>query len=336
MRVAAFTGGPAVPSGRFRVRQFIAPLATLDIAVTEMGHGGGGSYPPARRWQRPIWAATRLAALAPQVAASRRYDAVLLQREMLSSLTTLEGFTGRPRLFDVDDSIHLLRGGGFARKIASQCDRIIAGNEYLSEWYGRWNRNVSVLPTCVDTDRYAPPATRAGTGTTIGWIGTSANFPYLDSIEPALKRALDSDPALSLKVMADRAPVLPSIDPARWQFEQWSEAAEVAMIQSLDIGLMPLPDTDWTRGKCSFKMLQYMACGIPVIVSPVGMNVQVLAHGESGLAARDIEDWADAILALANAPDLRHRMGMMGRSVVESHYSVRSAAPKLAEILRGA
>ena len=334
MRVAAFTGGPAVPSGRFRLRQFVAPLARMGIAVTEMGHGGGGSYPPAQRWKRPIWAAARLAALAPQVAASRRFDAVLLQREMLSSLATLEGFTGRPRLFDVDDSIHLLRGGGFARKIAGQCDRIIAGNDFLAEWYGRWNADVCVLPTCVDTDRYAPLAIRPEAGTTIGWIGTSGNFPYLEAIEPALKRALDNDGALSLKVMADRAPALPSIDPARWQFEPWSETAEVGMIQSLDMGLMPLPDTDWTRGKCSFKMLQYMACGVPVVVSPVGMNVQVLAHGEAGLAARDMEEWTDAILALAKAPDLRHRMAMMGRSVVETHYSVHSAVPKLAEILR--
>ncbi|MFM6933606.1 MAG: glycosyltransferase, partial [Novosphingobium sp.] len=261
---------------------------------------------------------------------------VLLQREMLSSLATLEGFTGRPRLFDVDDSIHLLRGGGFARKIAGECDRIIAGNDFLAEWYLRWNANVCVLPTCVDTDRYAPGAGSPDAGTTIGWIGTSANFPYLESVEPALRHALDADGTLSLIVMADRAPALPTIDPARWRFERWSEAAEVAMIQSLAIGLMPLPDTDWTRGKCSFKMLQYMACGVPVVVSPVGMNVQVLAHGDVGLAARNIDEWTDAILALAKAPDLRHRMGMMGRSVVETRYSVHSAAPKLAEILRGA
>jgi glycosyltransferase involved in cell wall biosynthesis len=335
MRVAAFTGGPTVPSGRFRVRQFIAPLAAEGIAMTEMGHGGGGVYPPAQRWKRPLWAAARLAALAPQVAASRRYDAVLLQREFLSSLATLEGLTGRPRLFDVDDSIHLLRGGGFARTIASRCDRIIAGNDYLAQWYRQWNRDVRVLPTCVDTDRYAPARRGADGRVTMGWIGTSANFPYLQAIEPALRRALDGNPDLSLSIMADRAPVLASIDPSCWQFQPWSEAAEVGMIQSLDLGLMPLPDDDWTRGKCSFKMLQYMACSVPVVVSPVGMNVEVLAHGESGLAARSADEWTEALLALATAPDLRHRMGMKGRAVVEMHYSVRSAAPKLADILRG-
>lgn len=335
MRVAAFTGGPAVPSGRFRVRQFVGPLAREGIAITEMGHGAGGSYPPAQRWKRPLWAAGRLASLAPQVAASRRYDAVLLQREMLSSLATLEGLTSRPRLFDVDDSIHLLRGGGFARKIAANCDRIIAGNDYLADWYGRWNANVTVLPTVVDTDRYVPASARADSTVTIGWIGTSANFPYLEAIEPGLRRALDGNTALRLKIMADRTPALPGIDPARWQFEPWSEAAEVAMIQSLDVGLMPLPDDEWTRGKCSFKMLQYMACGVPVVVSPVGMNQQVLARGESGLAASSADDWTGALLALANEAGLRHRMGTEGRAIVEKHYSVRSAAPRLARILRG-
>lgn len=335
MRVAAFTGGPAVPSARFRVRQFIAPLADEGIAVRELGHGGGGLYPPATKWQRPLWAATRLAALVPDVLESRQYDAVLLQREMLSSFATLERFTGRSRIFDVDDAIHLLRGGTFARRIAQGCDQVIAGNDYLAEWYGQWNRRVTVLPTAIDTERYVP-APRGEDGTVrIGWIGTSGNFPYLQAIEPALERAMAERPDLHLLVMADRAPHLPRLDPARVRFQPWSEAGEVAALQAMDVGIMPLPDDPWTRGKCSFKMLQYMACGMPVVVSPTGMNAQVLAGGEIGFGPAGSDQWTEALLALADSAELRHRMGGEGRRLAESTYSVRTIAPRLAQILRG-
>lgn len=336
VRVAAFTGGAAVPSARFRVRQFVAPLAAEDIAVHELGHGGGGLYPPAAKWQRPFWVASRLASLVPDVFASRSYDAVLLQREMLSSFATLESLTGQPRVFDVDDSIHLLRGGTFARRIAESCEQVIAGNDYLAEWYRQWNRRVTVLPTAIDTGRYTPAPRHEEGRVRIGWIGTSANFPYLQSIEPALERAMAERHDLHLFVMADRHPHLPTLDPSRVAFEPWSESREVAALQTVDIGVMPLPDNPWTRGKCSFKMLQYMACGLPVVVTPTGMNAQVLAGAEIGFGPANVDQWTEALLTLAGCTQLRSSMGSEGRRLAERTYSVRTIAPRLAQILRGA
>jgi glycosyltransferase involved in cell wall biosynthesis len=335
VRVAAFTAGAAIPSARFRVRQFIEPLTAEGIAVHELGNGGGGSYPPAAKWQRPLWAMTRLAALVPDVLSSRGDDVVLLQREMLSSFATLERFTGRPRIFDVDDAIHLLRGGTFARRIVQGCDQVIAGNDYLAEWYGQWNRRVTVLPTAIDTERYLPAPRGEDDTLRIGWIGTSGNFPYLQAIEPALERAMAERPNLHLLVMADRAPHLPTLHAARVRFQTWSEAGEVAALQAMDIGVMPLPDDLWTRGKCSFKMLQYMACGVPVVVSPTGMNAQVLAGGEIGFGPADGAQWTEALLALIDSAELRRRMGSEGRRLAESTYSVHTIAPRLAQILRG-
>lgn len=333
MKVAAFTGGRDVPSARFRVRQYIKPLADLGIAITEMPTSTS-VYPPAAHWQRPGWAATRLAEVGWQAIRSHGFDRVLLQREMLSSLATLEGLTKRPRLLDVDDAIHLLRGGRFARRIAGACDRVICGNAWLADVYSGWARDVVILPTGVDADRYHPVEKTQADRLVIGWIGTAANFPYLESLEPALKIVLARYDHVDLRIVSNARPSFPTIDSSRWSFVQWSEPREVSEIQATDIGLMPLADTDWARGKCSFKMLQYMACGKPVIVSPIGMNADVLAMDTLGIGARGIDEWVDALDLLVASHAERSRLGRAGRTVIERTFSLTMLVPKLAHHLR--
>jgi glycosyltransferase involved in cell wall biosynthesis len=338
MKVAAFTPGTTIPSARFRVRQFVEPLAELGIDLHEL-RSFSSSYPPASLIPRLAWGATRLAELAAQAVRSRRYDCVLLQREMISSFVTLEPWTGTPRLLDVDDSIHLLRGGRAARRLAEICDCVIAGNDWLAEWYSQWNRNIVVLPTAVDTSIYRPvPAKTESEQVVVGWIGTSANFVHLSEVEEALGKAFELLPGLSLKVVGDRPPPFAWLDGRRWQFVRWSEETELSDIQSMDIGIMPLAEerwADWARGKCSFKMLQYMACGLPVIVSPIGMNAQVLAQGEVGMGATGTGEWVEALRQLARSSRLRAAMGAAGRAVVERHYDTGVVAGRLASILRG-
>ena len=334
IKVAAFTGGRNVPSARFRVRQYQPLLGDVGISVDEMALATS-AYPPARQWQRPIWAAARLTELAAAAARSRRYDLTWLQREMLSTRATLEGWTGRPRMFDVDDSIHLLGDGRFAAAIAARCDLVIAGNAWLADWYSNANSRVEILPTPVDASRYRPAA-RTGDGpVVVGWIGTGANLPFLEAIEAGLAAALERNPALRLAVVSNIAPSFRSIAADRWSFRPWSEAREIVDIQSFDIGLMPLRDDDWARGKCSFKMIQYMACGLPVVVSPVGMNREVMARGEVGFGADSVDDWADALSTLAADAGMRGRMGATGRGVVERDYSVEALAPRLAKLIGG-
>lgn len=333
MRVAAFTGGLTVPSARFRVRQYVPLLAGLGVAVDEFGLGGGGAYPPQQGWQRPLWALRRLTALAHDVQRARRHDAIWLQREMISSFYTLERFTTRPRVLDVDDSIHLLRDGACARRLAMAADRVIAGNDFLADWYRQFHADVVILPTGVDADRYKPAARTSGETLTIGWIGTSANFPYLEALVPALARILASHADAHVRIISDRAPDFGRIPGDRWSFQGWSEASEIEDIQSMDIGIMPLADSLWARGKCSFKMLQYMACGLPVVVSPVGMNAEVLAHDEVGLAATSLDEWHDALDYLVRSPQVRGEMGAKGRTVIEQYYATRVLAPQLARHL---
>lgn len=336
IRIAAFTGGLSVPSARFRVRQYIPALRREGIEVEEYA-SAFGRYPPRVRWIRPLWALATLAERLPAVVMSHRYDAVLLQREIMSSFVTLERLTTRPRILDVDDAIFLQRGGGFARKLAELSDRVVCGNNYLAEWFGRWNVNIDVIPTAVDTERYLPRAeTKASDSPlVIGWIGTSGNYKYLYGIENALAKVMRTHPGTRLKVVGDQLPEFRHLSLDHVDFVTWSEAIEVQAIKSMDIGIMPLEDSLWARGKCSFKMLQYLATGLPVVVSPVGMNAEILALGELGIGATTEKQWIDGLIALLEDRTLRVRFGTEGRRVVESSFSIRVVAPQLALSLRG-
>jgi glycosyltransferase involved in cell wall biosynthesis len=168
----------------------------------------------------------------------------------------------------------------------------------------------------------------------MGWTGTSPNFPYLATIEPALEIALREIPGAALVVVADREPSLPRLAGRDVRFVPWSPTSEVEALASMDVGLMPLADDEWTRGKCSFKMLQYMAAGIAGVVSPVGMNREVLALGESGLAASGVDDWIEALRALAADPDRRARLGATGRAVALAHFDVPVVAAQIAAVFR--
>lgn len=335
-RIAAFTGGLSVPSARFRVRQYIPALGREGIDVEEF-YSGFGQYPPRVRWARPFWALATLAERLPNVVMSHRYDAVLLQREIMSSFVTLEPLTTRPRILDVDDAIFLQRGGGFAKRLAELSDRVICGNNYLAEWFGRWNINVDVIPTAVDTERYFPDAETKPSDSplVIGWIGTSGNYKYLYGIEGALAKVIRAHSGTRLKVVGDQLPEFRHLSLDQVDFVPWSEAIEVQAIQSMDIGIMPLEDSPWARGKCSFKMLQYLATGLPVVVSPVGMNAEILTLGELGIGATTERQWIDGLIALLENRTLRARFGAEGRRVVESSFSIHVVASRLARSLRG-
>lgn len=336
IRIAAFTGGLSVPSARFRVRQYIPALRKEGIGIEEFA-SGFGQYPPQTKWIRPFWALATLAERVPGVMMSHRYDAVLLQREIMSSFVTLEPLTTRPRILDVDDAIFLQRGGGFAKRLAELSDKVICGNNYLAEWFSRWNINVDVIPTAVDTERYLPDAETKSLDSpwVIGWIGTSGNYKYLYGIEGALAKVMRAHPRTRLKVVGDQLPEFRNLSLDQVDFVPWSEAIEVQAIQSMDIGIMPLEDSPWARGKCSFKMLQYMATGLPVVVSPIGMNAEILTLGELGIGATTERQWIDGLIALLENKTLRARFGAEGRRVVESSFSIRVVAPRLARSLRG-
>ena len=330
MRIAAYTQGLTTPSARFRVRQHIPIWRHLGIETTELV---GETYPPAQQIKRPLWLGFELGRRFRQVIAGRCADLSLLQREFISTLPTFERLTRRPRVLDIDDAVWLRQRFLSIDRLAAQCDLVICGNAWIADHFARFSRRIQIVPTGVDTTRFVPLAVPRPEPDhlVIGWVGTSSNFTCLESIQNALRIVLREIPSARLLIMADKPPLLPEIPPDRLVFRPWSASAEIDAFQSIDVGIMPLTDSVWTRGKCSFKLLQYLSCGIPGVASPVGMNVDVAASGGVLLAKSDTE-WVESILGLLRDPPLRLQFGANGRANVENHYAATTIARRLAEL----
>lgn len=333
LRVAAFTGGQDVPSARFRVRQYVESMPQFGIELEEFA-SRAGQYPPDKSWCRPAWLLAACAERVLQIPGSHRFDAVIFQRELLSTLLTLEPLFGRPRILDVDDAIWLHRRGTFAGKLAARCDAVICGNPYLAEYFGQHCERIFLLPTAVDAKRFYPIGQSSEPTQVIGWSGTGGNLIELERIEPALWAVMNRFPKARLRVICNRRPILASLPSDRVDYVPWTTEIEVSALQDLQVGLMPLKDTAWARGKCAFKMLTYMACAVPVVASPVGMNAEVLTIDRVGFQARTQDEWVDGLTTLLAEPNTAQRMGAVGRAVIDTKFSVQVLSARLGEIIR--
>ncbi len=332
MRVAAYTGGEMVPSARARVRQYIVPLNRHGITVNEYPLPLGNIL-PRQRSLRPLWMAATAASRAAALTHSWKADVTWISRQLLPAFAPLQGMAKRPILLDVDDAVWLNTGGHRARALAQASDLVVCGNSYLADYFSRWNRRIAIIPTAVNTNWYRPrPAQPEGSleALVLGWTGTSGNFAFLYAIEDALLRVFTDCRHASLLVVADRPPQFKRLPGSRVEFVRWTPRNELAAIARMSIGLMPLANNDWCNGKCSYKMLCYMAAGLPVVVTATGMNCEVLAMGEVGLSAESEQQWVDALAALLDDADLRQRMGLAGRYVVEERFSLHRLAQQYA------
>ena len=329
--LAALTAGFDRPSSRFRIRQYISRLAEYGVNVRELTPFTDKTY----YFPGPLKAMNRICSLLR----SRDADMVWLSRGFVEGYETFERLLKRPRILDVDDSVWLR--GPFGRftmpDIARSMDAVTAGNSYLADYFGRYCKNVHIVPTAVDLDKYTlrpEPKNEQRDRFVIGWTGSSSNFKYLDSIEPVLARFIRDYDRAELLLTADR-PWKYSLLPAeKVRFIPWSEEEEIGVLHSMSVGIMPLADDKWTRGKCAFKMLQYMAVGLPVIVSPVGVNREVLDKGEVGLSAVSPDQWLEALVSLYKDKSLEMKFGLAGRKVVEQFYNADIITRDLADIFK--
>ena len=239
-------------------------------------------------------------------------------------------------MIDIDDAIfhqydlsrqRLVRSllGDKIARLMHHAALVLAGNDYLADYAQRagapW---VEVLPTVVDTQRYVPDASATSQKFTVGWIGSPATAHYLKLIEKPLARFCAEHPCQIHVIGAD--PRLAGVD---YQVLTWQEDSEVDLIRQLDVGIMPLSDTPWERGKCGYKLIQYMACGKPVLASPVGVNRQIVEHGVNGFLATTRDEWLEALRRLASDAALRMRLGEAGRAKVARDYALEVTGPKL-------
>ncbi len=338
IRVTALSSGQSVPAARFRIRQILPVLSRHGISVREFcPRPGSYDPPPAMLSGTGIWPCVKIAAHLPGIFHSRHGGLTWLQRTFLSDRVTLENWCGKPVLFDVDDAIWLsIRSHNSFEKFVSGCAGIAVGNEYLKEYFIRHNPNVWVVPTAVDTDRWsmALDTGRPQGRFTVGWSGTAGAFGELYSVERPLGAFLRKHPEARLLVMAERPPCFQTLPPAQVEFREWSAGKELETFSTFDVGIMPLPDNDWTRGKCSYKMLLYMSCGLQVIASPVGMNASVLAESGAGMAASSDEEWLSCLEERFSAWRMGAGRNAMGRDYVIAHFGLEKVSLLLVDVFR--
>jgi len=329
--IYALTPGVSVPSRRFRWAQYVEVLHEKGFETNE-STSVTGAYAPASFLSRPFWLASNLVENLYRTIRSNKADLRFLQRNLTATLCTWEPLLKRPFVFDVDDAIFLEKRGFNADTISKASSLTICGNDFLANHFSKYG-SVAVLPTAVDPDYFFPKNIENSSEKLICWSGSSSGLKYLNAIEGSISIVLKKYPDVFLKVICDKAPEFKKIRHDRIIYEPWSKEREVAALQECAVGLMPLEDDLWARGKCSFKMLTYMAVGIPVVVSPVGMNVEVLAHGPCGFAASNAEDWVDAISFLLEAETAAKQMGKVGRRIIETTYAKNIVGSQLAQKL---
>jgi glycosyltransferase involved in cell wall biosynthesis len=207
----------------------------------------------------------------------------------------------------------------------------MAGNPYLADYARQTNQNVSIVPTTIDTDKYkvVQRSYDERRVPVIGWSGSFSTVQHLDSLVGALKRLAQTE---IFRLVVIGTPVY-KIDGVDVEAMPWRSATEVSDLAQIDMGIMPLPDESWSRGKCGLKALQYMALGIPTVCSPVGVNSEIIQDGVNGFLADTEDEWVEKLKRLLHDKDLRARLGAAGRKTVETKYSATVQAPRVYEIL---
>ncbi|MEX0718799.1 MAG: glycosyltransferase family 4 protein [Planctomycetaceae bacterium] len=286
-----------------------------------------------------------------QFARAADYDFVFLQRKLLTAFWWWRlRRTARKIVFDFDDAIMFRsssrrdphsrgRMRAFARTVRG-ADLVLCGNRFLLEQCqaatGNRPSRAAIVPTVVDADRYAPHVARAAAPgddrVTLVWIGSRSTLPYLESLRPALEELGRTHPQVGLKVICDTFPEFARLPVIR---VPWSEATEAAEVATCDIGLMPLSDDLWSRGKCGLKILQYQAAALPCVASPVGVNRELIQEGVTGFTATTAAEWLANIERLIDDPAARHRMGAAARERVVDGWSLAAWHPRVLELLRG-
>ena len=277
----------------------------------------------------------------------RNYHLLVIEYELLpyfpALLERLLHWFNIPYIVDYDDALfhqydqhdNPLIQKLLGKKIATvmrYAEIVVVGNAYLAEYAHKAGaQRVEIIPTVIDLERYPFSVDpKANDIFTIGWIGSPSSAKYLQQIAPALAEVC-RDGKAKLRLIGSGEIELPAVD---YEVLAWSEESEVDLMHSFDVGIMPLPDEPWARGKCGFKLIQYMACGLPIVASPVGVNREIVEDSANGFLAIDHADWVKALTWLREHPEKRMRMGVVGRKKVETEYCLQVTGSKFVNLLQ--
>ncbi|MDE2579755.1 MAG: glycosyltransferase family 4 protein [Hyphomicrobiales bacterium] len=337
--------GKKAASRRYRLDQYVAELAALGVDLQidgllddeylEQTYNG-------RKFSK-LKLARAYAARIGRMRKLRDYDVCIVSGELFPLMPgQIEAaMLPIPYIYDFGDA-HFIkyRQARFRYApsiIADKFDHFIAraaavtaGNHHLVSYARKWNGNAHFLPTVVPMQRYSQAPQRDPSRFTIGWIGSPSTASYLKMLHGPLARIGAEGPTRFI-VMGGHCDPIPNVEVVNLH---WSEEAEIDVINTFDVGVMPLTDDEWSRGKCAFKMIQYMACGVPALVSPVGANLDV-AQGGRALLASDAREWVANLQLLRDDPLFAMALGAAGRQRIERSYSLEAATPVLANVIRG-
>lgn len=357
LRVLALAPYPEeAPSTRVRLSQYREALAARGVGVEVSTFLAQASYRTVRagawgdRGGPLVEALTRMQRV---LRSASDYDVVWVQRGVAPFLDrwALDALRRAdvPLVYDFDDAVYLPQAGGRAWverlrdprgvtvAFCAGASAVLAGNEHLAgfarEAAGEGRGGiVRVVPSVVDTDRLTPRGGDEAGSPVVGWVGSDSTLAYLETIRNDLRELSASGACRILVVAGSRRPALAGVD---LTYRPWTPDGEADLFRSLDVGLYPLDDTPWSRGKCGYKALQYLACGVPCVASPVGVLRDIVRPGETGVLADEPGSWAPAVRSLIGDREGRRRMGANGRTMVEERYSLKAFTPVVEQVLRG-
>jgi glycosyltransferase involved in cell wall biosynthesis len=344
----------AAPSQRFRFEQYLSFLEEAGFRIVYKSfwspHAWSILYAPRNRRYKVFWLFWGFLRRLGHVIRYGRADYIFIHREADPLGTPLFpwmlAWILRKRIiYDFDDAIWIPNASqsnrqlmhfkywGNARWLCRLAFTVHAGNEFLAEYARQYNSRVKVIPTTINTEAWHNKIKvhEDNEPFVLGWTGSHSTLTYLDDLLPVLKEIQNELP-VEIVVICDARP---SWTDVRIDFIPWNKETEVEDLLRLNVGLMPLRDDPWSRGKCGFKALQYMALGIPALVSPVGVNSQIVDHGVNGFLCETPEDWKQAIRLLYHDRALLRKMGAAARPKIERAFSVRAVKPEFLKTFLG-
>lgn len=326
------------PSNRFRIEQYLPYLKEKGITYTLSPFYNRFMYKNLHKSgyyaKKALFLIVFLSRRLYDVLRCHTYDIVFIHREAYPFngyvFELLFKVFARHMIYDYDDSLFLRKPKKISKTIQLS-DSIISGNQFLKKYALQYNSNVFVLSTCIDTARYKPKIKPLENATVvIGWMGTFFTSIYLELLKEAYAYLSSKYKNVRFMIVGGNFSdtQLPVIR------REWSLQSEVSDLQEFDIGVMPLFDDEWARGKCSFKIIQYMAVGIPAVASNVGMNREIISHGKDGFLVEDRGEWIQKLSLLIEDAELRRRMGECGRRKIEQAYSLEANKMAFVDILK--